>query len=100
MELVYDSYVPSGVNELEANDSFGLLFPNPVKQGAPVSVSVKSDSKIDVKIFSQDGKLLSENPIQPIGGKIIIDTSKLVKGMYIVSLTQDGAKRSSKLLVR
>jgi hypothetical protein len=73
-----------------------MLYPNPAQNQTVVYLNYASDFR--VSLFDISGKLLKEENYN--GEQYLLDTEKLPKGMYIVTVfdTESGRKFSQKLV--
>jgi hypothetical protein len=82
------------------------LYPNPVSIGEMLTLnySVGAESKINIKVVSMSGQLLSnmDETIYPESGNIKIDTSHLQRGLNIVIISnlKNNQQQSFRVIVR
>jgi hypothetical protein len=73
------------------------LYPNPVKDGATVEVSLDVASKVQVQLVAQDGKIIQSIDKGVLNAglqQIYINTNGLAKGSYVVRVTVGDNKYS------
>lgn len=80
-----------GIHEPDAALAVSL-YPNP----ASTTFYLKSDKNVNVKIYDVTGKMLRNENYSQSG----IDVSDLSKGMYIVEISFDNQKQTTKLVVK
>jgi len=96
-----DIRVPDQVVELE-NLSGLTIAPNPTDLELKVTFDVQHEVELAIRVVSMDGRLmLSEYPRTFPSGhqRVIIDTSCLTSGQYVISFT-DGNTVSSKSFIK
>ncbi|XMO85395.1 T9SS type A sorting domain-containing protein [Algibacter sp. AS12] len=69
------------------------LYPNPTSLGY-INISSRNNAKIDVSVYDIFGKEVIKATVAER-----LDVSALKSGMYIVKVSQDGAKKTSKLVI-
>lgn len=79
------------VNENNAQANI-VVYPNP----ATTTFYLKSDKNTNVKIYDFTGKVV-KNEVYSVSG---VDVSNLAKGIYIVELSVDNQKQTTKLVVK
>ena len=67
------------------------VYPNPASDNIYIQAN---SSKINISIFSLDGKTVVETQSQKI------DVSKMAKGCYILSVKQKGLTKYKKLIIK
>jgi PKD repeat protein len=78
-----------------------LVYPNPVKDQARISVEIKKSSTLDVLITDISGRVVfcQKNQLQQGTQEIILPVSNLSSGMYqVVLIPEDKVKTSAKFL--
>ncbi len=81
-----------GINELAKNEISLKLFPNPSTANTNLTFTLNADAKISVSLISSDGKSIEliKNEYHNSGTtELPINTSQLVKGMYLCRLEAD-----------
>ncbi len=88
-------------NPKEKNIDFNV-YPNPVIQGTFISFNIPSNTKVDLSLYSLDGKKLRNIINQNIQGeqKIAFDRGDLLPGMYILALKTKSGTSSKKIVVQ
>lgn len=91
-----------GINEVSSTSDFAI-YPNPVKEKLNVNYSVKSDSKVEVNVYSLDGKKIASfgSKDQAAGSYSEQFNVKevLTKGIYIVELKINDKSTLEKIVV-
>ena len=92
----------SGVKLLEFNDA-GVtlkLYPNPVKQNLYVKYNAAAAGKVHLKITDETGRTIMVKDFQVMTGEniLVLETAKLAKGLYIISLEQNSIMRTAKII--
>ena len=90
--LVIEESQGSSISEISTNN-FGLIgaFPNPAKDYFTIQYSNNNAEKIDVKLYDILGNIImTEESVSTIGhNEILIDSSKLVRGIYTLSVSNN-----------
>ena len=81
----------SGVGTDEFQELDFEVYPNPASDNIYIQAN---SSKINISIFSLDGKTVVETQSQKI------DVSKMAKGCYILSVKQKGLTKYKKLIIK
>ena len=79
------------------NSSDFIVFPNPVSQSQTVKILVKDPNMALLQIFSISGVKVFEKIIDDV--QVTIPVGFLSKGLYILQLTNNSNKTTSKLIV-
>lgn len=93
----------SGENIIEAGNAIIVntrLFPNPVKEVATLQFSLNKNSKVEIALYSADGRRLKtiSNELRNAGiQNMNIDASAFAPGIYFISLQSDECGRIMKL---
>jgi len=86
----------TGIAERITSAPSFVLSPNPVNQGKVTILLGDASTKAEAKIYNQQGKLVLSSEL-PNGSVINLDG--LTAGLYLVSLYQNGAVTTQKLIV-
>ena len=78
-----------GIDEIDASQF--TLFPNPGTDNVSISFAGTWNNAVAVTVLSAEGKQVSVQSFSANEGTIVLSTTQLVPGMYLVQLT-DGAK--------
>ncbi len=75
----------AGINPVNMSEAGVELFPNPATKVLNIKVSGATERDAIVRIFSINGRMLSEKIIDS-KGKTVLDVSRFEKGVYFVSV--------------
>jgi hypothetical protein len=91
-----------GISEVSANSNFAI-YPNPVKEKLNVNYSVASDSKVQVNVYSLDGKKVAslgeKNQSAGSYSEQFNVKNILTKGIYVVELKINDKSSLEKIVV-
>ncbi|MDR1556414.1 MAG: glycoside hydrolase family 9 protein [Tannerellaceae bacterium] len=73
------------------------VYPNPVKRGEDLNIVVTGDSEVYVSVYTLNGQLLLSRSYA--GKPVVVNTSPLQQGIYLVKITTGGKDRVSKIIV-
>ncbi len=95
---------PVGVNEYTIRDNTLRslnVFPNPASDYTNISFTLKKASKVDIRIFDMNGRMVYQTSGKyPKGNNVLKhDLNSLTKGTYMVQIISEGSSRTSKLVV-
>ena len=80
------------------------LYPNPVKRGQAVTINFLNEDfigkNIKLKLFTLQGKLVSEENYPAVGSSVSHIKNDLAEGVYIVTVESEGYTKVSKLIVQ
>lgn len=89
---------------VEENASISALgvYPNPTSNEANVSFSVKSEGQATVDIVNALGQTIKTTSINAASGKnlVVINTSNIRAGIYMVRVTVNGTQNVKRLIVQ
>lgn len=74
-----------------------IVYPNPVKDMAQVYIG-PSQEKVDVHIFSADGRWISSTTLLPQAGNISLDFSPMSSGIYYLQYRSKTVTGTSKVI--
>lgn len=96
--------VATGLEENVKRDFNFTVYPNPVKNNAALNISLKKNDYVDLKIFSINGKLVSNYLQQKMNAgeyTLPFDAARLETGVYIMQLkTSQGVLRKQIMVTR
>jgi hypothetical protein len=99
----YVSGLSAGLFEenVEQVDAMFKLYPNPAADVAVVAIQLNSDSDVSMKLIDMSGKELASRNYGTMSGisEIIVNTSGLNPGVYLVEVTVNGSKMTNRLVV-
>lgn len=90
----------------DIESSLITVYPNPIEEGSPISISWnETSSEISkstvVEIFNVSGQLVYTQQLIGTSKQITIQSNKLVEGVYLIKLIDNGALlETHKLLIR
>lgn len=99
--MVRLNFSPASINEVENN--FGLnVYPNPANTSATISMELTNEADVAINVSDLAGKVVYSNTLGKVNGaqKVTVNTDSLTSGVYMVSVTVDGAVSTQKLVVR
>jgi hypothetical protein len=108
VEAVANGFVPGyqfvGLED-EAMTQFDDVFqvyPNPATTNATVTIQLKNESNVELKVIDMTGKEVAARNYGAISGASTVDinTSNFQAGVYLIELTIDAVKMTKKLIVR
>ena len=89
--------VATGLEENVIRDFNFTVYPNPVRNNSALNISLKKNDKVDLKIYSMNGKLVSNYLQQKMNAgdyTLPFNAAKLETGIYIMQLkTSQGVLR-------
>ena len=94
--------VPSGINDVKANDVSVSTYPNPVNAAAQIQFDLKATAQVDVAIIDATGRISSQLMNEKLNSglqKISFDAAQLANGIYTIRLTVDGKTSFTKITV-
>ncbi len=97
-ETVYN-VLNSGVESV-TKDTDMVLYPNPVKTGSLAYIKCGSMDRAVVTINNVAGEQVSHSVLKPQDGVLVLPTSTLSSGLYVVTVTDGNITRSSKLVIK
>lgn len=96
--------LPSGVGELSPRNKTFSVYPNPAKENVTVKLFLAESSEVGIKIISSSGQLIKsfddkkyyagDNRISLLNNDL-----RLASGIYIVTVTINGASFSERLII-
>lgn len=105
-EAVANGYVngsSAGLFEMNAEqvDEMFKLYPNPASDFAVVALQLTIDSEVSMKLIDMSGKELATRNYGTMNGisEIVMNTSDLTSGVYLVEVTVNGSKMIKRLIV-
>ena len=75
------------------------LFPNPAKDFVNIKVNQLSSNKLDVSLYSLDGKMVLSTSKSIQNNQTQLDVSNLKSGMYFLKITNDDKELVKKLII-
>lgn len=95
-----DSRIKQAMINSDAKMVISQFIPNPADVNTMVRITSNEDLEMNVKIFSIDGRFVSENKYQVIQGQseISFDVSMLAKGSYVVQFNSTHGTEVRKLI--
>ncbi len=90
-----------GQKELTTSKDLFELYPNPAKENGSVNISLNNsaNSLATVKVYNLNGQCLAHKTIDASNGDYELNTSNLHKGMYLITVENNGNVSSQKLLI-
>lgn len=104
-EAVTNGFVYGGTNvsvsELDQIDATLQVYPNPAQDMATVTVNLKKESTVNLRVLDLSGKEVAARNYGSMNGAahINMNTSDFVSGVYIVELTLDNEVLQRRLVV-
>lgn len=88
-------------SQLEQSLNFAELVPNPASGSSQLSIQMNKSQKLNVGIYSVEGRLIQTVSTQTIAGanRIDLPVAGLQKGLYLVKVQSEGFTSTKKLLV-
>lgn len=92
--------ITTGVHEIPQVDGPINLYPNPASDQAVVSLNLKTESNVQLAIYSMNGMLVAKKDYGRQSGGVFlpIEMNKLESGLYFVNVIVDGNTRAMKLI--
>jgi len=76
------------------------LYPNPASAGkVNLSFEAGNNSTVDIKLFDLAGRIISKQEAEARLSSILLDVSRLKKGLYIIEVNDGERKSLEKLLI-
>ena len=99
---VYFSAFPASVEDILARSDFSNAYPNPAKNNISFDYDFPHDVKSSsVRVFNMLGKLVVDQPINDLNGKITLPVDNLTEGVYFYSLVLNNQiARTQKLIIQ
>jgi hypothetical protein len=93
--------LPSGIAQNESGAEM-TLFPNPVVSDVNVKISMDNETQLQLSIIAADGKLIKTQAVNATAGlnNLSINLSELNAGIYMMVLSDDNKKITSKSFVK
>ena len=88
----------SSITEVAAVEDITSVSPNPAQSSLMITFE-DSYQDIEVSIFDQTGRNLSNQAIPSASSNFVLDLNHLQNGLYIVRIKADGAESSHKVIV-
>ena len=91
-----------GDNSAQSANSYGLVYPNPVRNEATINIYTIKSAKISVAVYSHLGQLVSSNIISLSSGMqaITINTAGLSKGTYLIKISENNVSTATRRFVK
>jgi hypothetical protein len=83
-------------------DDVFQVYPNPATTNATVTIQLKNESNVELKVIDMTGKEVAARNYGAISGASAVDinTSNFQAGVYLIELTIDAVKMTKKLIVK
>jgi hypothetical protein len=91
----------TGVNDKHISLDAGIVYPNPVKNEAQITVRLKDASVLFIELYAMTGQLIYSATEPVISGEttIVIPAAQLTDGIYMLKLyTKTGNMLTRKLV--
>jgi PKD repeat protein len=75
--------------ELEEEDTFDVLYPQPVSDVLHINSKIFTGKKIEIKILSLSGKICMHTTQKNTGDKISLQVESLSPGIYLIYISQE-----------
>ena len=104
-EAVANGYVDgtsAGITELDEQiDDLFKVYPNPASDFTVVGLNLKKDAEVSLQLIDVTGKVIASKNYGSLNGasEIVLGTSELTSGVYIIELTVNNEKHTKKLIV-
>jgi archaellum component FlaF (FlaF/FlaG flagellin family) len=91
----------TSIDEYNQLDATLQVYPNPAREVATVSVNLKKESTVNMRVLDLSGKEMAARNYGSLNGttNITMNTSQFVSGVYIVELTLDNEVFQRRLIV-
>lgn len=89
----------TGVNEYTQSGEFINVSPNPFINKLEIIFNKQPEAAVLVQLYTIEGKLLINNELRPVEGKLTLATETLPAGIYNLSM-KDGSEVIHKKIVR
>jgi hypothetical protein len=92
-----------GIEELTGNEFSGsIIFPNPAKDRAVLTVELNNQKEVTVEIYSVVGQLVKASSSEAVEGEnnIQLDLSGLPAGVYLVKAKAGNKSATKKLIIQ
>lgn len=102
LDFSVQSSDPVGIAEHAKNSAnSSLIYPNPAKSSATLSLNLTKASKVQVQVMNTIGQVLKTTSTQGQTGvnTMAIDLNGLASGIYLVNVKVDNASSTKKLVV-
>ncbi|WP_299134831.1 T9SS type A sorting domain-containing protein [uncultured Tenacibaculum sp.] len=87
-----------GVNDHTLNTL--TLFPNPANDFVTISLKSLLNNKVTIEVFTLQGKrVIHKKEISFINKKTTLNTSKLVAGIYLITITDENNNKATKKII-
>ncbi|WP_435263098.1 T9SS type A sorting domain-containing protein [Tenacibaculum sp. nBUS_03] len=76
------------------------LFPNPAKDFVTISLKSSLTNKVSIEVFTLQGKrVIYKKEISFINKKTTLNTSELVTGIYLITITDENNNKATKKMI-
>ncbi len=92
----------TGINENNNTISGLNIFPNPADKSSEIKFNLTKSISMNIDLFNLEGKKIESvfsGEMQSGGNSIVVNTSSLLSGMYLVKLNGDGYSSFMNLVV-
>ncbi|MDP3464030.1 MAG: T9SS type A sorting domain-containing protein [Bacteroidales bacterium] len=99
---VYFSAFPASVEDVLARSKFSSAYPNPARNNISFDYDFPNDVKsASIRVTNMLGKLVVDQPIHDLYGKITLPVNNLTEGVYFYSLVLNNQiARTQKLIIQ
>lgn len=99
---VYFSAFPASVEDVLARSKFSNAYPNPARNNISFDYDFPNDVKsASIRVTNMLGKLVVDQPIHDLYGKITLPVNDLTEGVYFYSLILNNQiARTQKLIIQ
>jgi hypothetical protein len=89
------------VDDIQGNISNSQLYPNPAKGSANLTINLKSNTKVELKVVNLMGEVVKTSVVETEAGlnNINVDLSGVASGIYMVNVQAGNASATKKLIV-
>lgn len=86
IDSIHIGNVPTDIKTIVKEQLNVTVYPNPVKDNLTISYILPDAELVSVEIINSLGQLMKTERVQTVAGKVNINTSDLIEGIYFVKL--------------
>ncbi|OFY87055.1 MAG: hypothetical protein A3F72_17785 [Bacteroidetes bacterium RIFCSPLOWO2_12_FULL_35_15] len=89
-----------GIENINSNFSLESMYPVPANKDLNIKLNnINEGSKIKIIIYSIEGKKVSSDEKEIIGGKTTVDVSEIPSGVYLIEVNAGDLKTSKRVII-
>lgn len=98
--LIEGCNLSTGEIVISSDDTF-IVYPNPATTITTIEINLNNDSKVGLRLLDISGKEISsvDYGILSSSSNVMLNTSRLQSGVYLIELTVDGERMTKRLII-